>query len=127
MRGRCRRRRARAECFAAAPGGEKIDVRVGPADDTLAALAGQVFDLVFIDADKAGYLGYVEQILETGLLRDGGVICVDNTLMQGQPWARRVDRQRRRDRGVQPAIADDPRVEQVLIPLRDGLTLIRRV
>ena len=115
------------ECFAAAPGGEKIDVRVAPADDTLAALAGQVFDLVFIDADKAGYLGYVERILETGLLRDGGVICVDNTLMQGQPWAGESTANGDAITAFNAAIADDPRVEQVLIPLRDGLTLIRRV
>jgi predicted O-methyltransferase YrrM len=74
------------ECFAAAPGGEKIDVRVAPAGDTLAALAGQVFDLVFVDADKAGYLGYVRTLLDTGLLATGGLICVDNTLLQGEPY-----------------------------------------
>jgi caffeoyl-CoA O-methyltransferase len=115
------------ECFAVAPGGEKIDVRVAPADATLTALAGQVFDLVFIDADKAGYLGYVEQILDLGLLRDGGVICVDNTLMQGQPWAGASTANGDAIAAFNMAVADDSRVEQVLIPLRDGLTLIRRV
>lgn len=115
------------ECFAAAAGGEKIDVRVGPARETLAALAGECFDLVFIDADKAGYLGYVDQVLETELLRPGGAICVDNTLMQGQPWSGEPTANGVAIAAFNAAIADDPRVEQVLLPLRDGLTLIRRV
>jgi caffeoyl-CoA O-methyltransferase len=114
-------------CFAASPAGARIDVRVGPAGQTLAALSGEAFDLVFIDADKAGYLGYVDTVLETGLLAEGGTICVDNTLMQGQPWT--AGEQPPNGRAIaafNEAIAGDPRVEQVLVPLRDGVTLIRR-
>jgi caffeoyl-CoA O-methyltransferase len=118
------------ECFAESPCGHRIAVRVGPALDTLAQLAGERtrFDLVFIDADKAGYLGYVEVLLSADLLTPHGVIAVDNTLMQGQPWLGRQES----DNGAAIAdfnrrVADDPRVEQVLLPLRDGLTLIRRV
>jgi len=119
-----------AGCFNESANGHKVVVKVGPAQRTLVELSesGQRFGLVFIDADKAGYLGYLTTVLETGLLEPHGLICVDNTLMQGQPWmpgeptangAAITDFNR--------AVAADPRVEQVIIPLRDGLTLIRPV
>ncbi|HEY0934417.1 MAG TPA: class I SAM-dependent methyltransferase, partial [Trebonia sp.] len=75
-------------CFRESASGRKITVKVGPAQRALAELAqaGQRFDLVFIDADKAGYLDYLTTVLEGGLLEPHGLICVDNTLMQGQPW-----------------------------------------
>ena len=117
-------------CFDESPCGKRISVRVGPARSTLEALAvaDERFDLVFVDADKAGYTDYVDAVLDTGLLAVDGLIAVDNTLMQGQPYlpgapsanGAAIARFNR-------AVADDPRVEQVLIPLRDGLTLIRRV
>jgi caffeoyl-CoA O-methyltransferase len=116
-------------CFSESPSGHKIAVRVAPAQLTLERLAdgGETFDLVFVDADKPGYLGYFNQVLDTGLLAPTGVICVDNTLMQGVPYASGEST----PNGVaiaafNQAVADDPRVEQVLLPLRDGLTLIRR-
>ncbi len=123
------------ECFAEAPHGSRIDVRVGPAGETLATLAEQrrAFDLVFLDADKPGYAGYLQALLDGDLLAPGGLLAVDNTLLQGQPWTA----------GATPTgaattagaaitafnrqVAADPRVEQVLVPLRDGITLIRRV
>jgi caffeoyl-CoA O-methyltransferase len=117
-------------CFRDSPDGGKITVRVGPALATLAELAaaGAVFDLVFIDADKAGYLGYLNALLDHGLVAAHGLICLDNTLMQGQPW--RDGEPTANGRAVaafNQAVAADPRVEQVIIPLRDGLTLIREV
>jgi caffeoyl-CoA O-methyltransferase len=92
------------------------------------AANGEVFDLVFIDADKAGYIDYLDLLLSTGLLAPNGLICADNTLMQGQPYLSGTATAN----GVaiakfNQALVDDPRVEQVLLPLRDGLTLIRRV
>lgn len=120
-------------CFRDTPCGDRIEVRVGPAMATLAALdaAGEVFDLVFLDADKAGYLDYVRFVLDSGLLAPHGVICVDNTLMQGQPWtsgpAGPATPNGRAIAAFNAAIAAEPRVEQVLLPLRDGITLIRRV
>ena len=117
-------------CFAGSPDGHKIIVRVGPARRTLDALAtgGEVFDLVFIDADKAGYPDYLNAVLDLGLLTEHGLICVDNTLMQGLPW---TSAERTANAAAitafNAAVAADPRVEQVLIPLRDGLTLIRPV
>ncbi len=98
--------------------------------DTLAQLAGErtPFDLVFIDADKAGYRGYLEVLLSADLLTPHGVIAVDNTLMQGQPWlAGGKTENGAAIADFNRAVADDPRVEQVVLPLRDGLTLIRRV
>ena len=76
------------QAFDASPAGPRIEVRVGPAATTLHELAdaGESFDLIFIDADKAGYRGYVETILAARLLGPRGVLCIDNTLMQGQPW-----------------------------------------
>ncbi len=118
------------EAFAESPAGDRIDLRVGAASATLAGLAaaGEAFDLVFVDADKGGYLGYVGTLLDDGLLADGGLICVDNTLLQGEPYLPAP----RSENGDAIAefnrwVAADEWVEQVLIPIRDGLTLIRRV
>lgn len=116
-------------CFRESPSGHKIAVRLAPAQVTLEQLAaaGEAFDMVFVDADKAGYLGYVNQVLDGDLLAPHGAICVDNTLMQGLPYLPGEST----PNGVaiaafNQAVADDPRVEQVLLPVRDGLTLIRR-
>lgn len=110
--------------------GDKIVVEVGPASATLQRLSGQgeMYDLVFIDADKAGYVDYFAALLDGDLLGAQALICVDNTLMQGQPWTAGEPTAN----GIAIAqfnqtVAADPRVEQVIIPLRDGLTLIRRV
>ncbi len=72
------------------PGGGRIRVEVGPALDTLRRLAdaGEVFDLVFVDADKTGYAAYVDLLLDTGLLAEDGLLALDNTLLQGEPWGR---------------------------------------
>jgi caffeoyl-CoA O-methyltransferase len=118
------------QCFSESPSGHKILVKVAPALLTLKQLAAahEMFDLVFIDADKAGYIDYLNILLETDLLVPNGLICVDNTLMQGQPYLSGESTAN----GVAIAtfnqtVGDDLRVEQVLLPLRDGLTLIRRV
>ncbi|HEY0718299.1 MAG TPA: class I SAM-dependent methyltransferase [Streptosporangiaceae bacterium] len=116
------------QCFRDAPDGSKITVRVGPALATLGELAaaGEPFDLVFIDADKAGYVSYLAALLDQGLLAPHGLICVDNTLMQGQPWLPgEPTANGHAVAAFNRAVAADPRVEQVILPLRDGLTLIR--
>jgi caffeoyl-CoA O-methyltransferase len=118
------------KCFSESPSGHKILVKVAPALLTLKQLAAanETFGLVFIDADKAGYVDYLNLLLDTDLLSHNGLICVDNTLMQGQPYLSGESTAN----GVAIAtfnqtVVDDPRVEQVMLPLRDGLTLIRRV
>jgi caffeoyl-CoA O-methyltransferase len=110
-------------------------VKVAPALETLAALAaaGKTFELVFIDADKGGYIDYLNLLLETQLLAPNGLICVDNTLMQGEPYlAEAILAESMTANGAaiaafNQAVVDDPRVEQVMLSIRDGLTLIRRV
>jgi len=116
-------------CFQESPAGHKISVKVAPALATMQQLAadGEVFDLVFIDADKGGYLDYLDLLLTTGLLAPNGSIYADNTLMQGQPYVSETTPNGIAIANFNQAVADDPRVEQVLIPLRDGITLIRRV
>ena len=118
------------DCFAASPHGKKIEVKVAPAIETMKDLveAGESFDLVFIDADKGGYIDYFNMLLETDLLAPDGFICVDNTLMQGHPY---LPADKRSENGKAIAlfndyVAKDPRVEQVLIPMRDGVTIIKR-
>lgn len=113
--------------FEASPAGERIDVVVGPAADSLAALEGRRFDLVFLDADKAGYRGYLDLLLRLDLLADDGLVCVDNTLMQGHPWLGATSPNGEAIADFNRAVADNPRVEQVLVPLRDGVTLLMRV
>lgn len=118
------------DCFAVSPHGKKIEVKVGPAKETMEKLieTKKTFDLAFIDADKGGYLDYLNLLLDTNLLAPNGFICVDNTLMQGQPY---LPAEKRTDNGEAIAkfnrfVAEDPRVEQVLIPIRDGLSIIKR-
>ncbi|TCK25603.1 O-methyltransferase [Pseudonocardia endophytica] len=119
-----------AASFSASPAGRRIDVRVGPAVSTLDTLAsaGETFDLVFVDADKAGYEQYLEILLTGGLLAPNALVCVDNTLMQGEPWTTgSPSANGAAIAAFNRAVAADPRVEQVVLPVRDGLTLIRRI
>lgn len=108
------------------PAGARVDIRVGPAQETLVELRGTHFDLVFIDADKAGYLGYLHQLLDLDLLGDDALVCVDNTLMQGEPWRGAESPNGRAIEEFNRAVAEDPRFEQVLLPVRDGVTLLMR-
>jgi caffeoyl-CoA O-methyltransferase len=118
------------QCFNDTSVGHKISIFVAPAIDTMRDLAatGKIFDLVFIDADKAGYIDYLDLLLDSGLLAPNGLICADNTLMQGQPYLSGVTTPNGESIALfNQRLIDDSRVEQVLLPLRDGLTLIRRI
>ncbi len=115
--------------FDRSPHGAKIRIEIGPALESLARLrdAGERFDFVFIDADKGNYGAYLDLIVGSELLTADGLLCVDNTLMQGQPYLSEA----RTPNGEAIAafnrrVANDPRIENVLVPIRDGLTLIRR-
>lgn len=108
--------------FERSPHGGKIEVREGPALDTIAALEGP-FDFVFIDADKGNYTNYYEAALP--LLSPNGVIAVDNVLWSG----RVLDPQGDDDRAIvefNRHVAADERVSQVILTVRDGVMLIRR-
>lgn len=116
--------------FASSPHHSRIRVEVGPAMDSLRNMSStsEPFDLIFIDADKAGYLGYLDAIAERSLLAPGGLVCVDNTLMQGMPYS--SDEPTVNGQAIaafNKALANDSRFEQVLLPIRDGITLIRQV
>jgi caffeoyl-CoA O-methyltransferase len=105
---------------------DQIDLRIGPAARTLAGLpAGTSFDYAFIDADKTGYVEYWDLIVP--MIRPGGLILVDNTLSQGRVVDLRIQDDAvqgiRRFNGHARA---DSRVELVLLPIGDGLTLARK-
>jgi len=108
---------------------DKIDLRIAPALDTLAALFadGQsgTFDFAFIDADKPAYDGYYERCLE--LLRPNGLIAIDNVLWSGKVADPTVDDESTVAlRKLNAKVADDPRVEACLLTVGDGVLLVRK-
>jgi caffeoyl-CoA O-methyltransferase len=106
--------------------GDRIEVRTGPAADRLGELAGgDPIDLVFLDADKPGYVGYYETLLP--LVRPGGLIVADNVLYSGAV----LDDRARDDnvvalRAYNDHLAADPRVDVVMVNVADGLSLARK-
>ena len=131
LRARRRRRRVRPGVLRrVAPAGRRIDVRVGPAlDDAGRAGRGGRVVRPGLHRRRQGRLRATTSTpcSTAACSRRHGLICVDNTLMQGQPWRPRpTDRQRRRDRGVQRGGRRRPAGRAGALPLRDGLTLIRR-
>ena len=109
--------------------GERIDLRLAPALETLDGLIadGQAgsFDLAFIDADKENYGEYVERVLN--LLRPGGLMLVDNVLWDGAVAdPERQDADTKAIRALNSALHHDPRVTLSLVPVGDGLTLARK-
>jgi len=104
----------------------RIELHIGPAADTLAALPLEpAFDLAFIDADKGGYPVYYEEILKR--LRPGGLILVDNVLWFGRVADPAADDEATRHiRAFNAKVAADPRVEAVMLPVGDGLTVVRK-
>ena len=104
----------------------KIDLRIGPAIDTLRALPpDEQFDLAFIDADKPSYAAYFDEIIPR--LRQNGLLLVDNVLWGGSV----VDPQEGDEnalaiRAFNDKVAADPRVESVILPISDGITVARK-
>jgi caffeoyl-CoA O-methyltransferase len=111
--------------------GYKIGVELKPALETLDQLIADkaTFDFVFIDAAKQEYVDYYEKLVGTDLLEPGGYICVDNTLFKGEVYLPESEQSitAQAIAHFNQVVADDPRTEQVLLPIRDGLTLIRRL
>ncbi len=110
--------------FSRSPHGRKIKLRFGPALKTLADLpASAKFDFVFLDADKENYVNYYETVLPR--LRPGGLIVADNVLWSGRVLAPK----KKTDRAIvafNKHVHRDPRVECVMLPVRDGVSLIRK-
>jgi caffeoyl-CoA O-methyltransferase len=108
--------------FALAPWGSKIDLRLGDARETLRGIDGPI-DFAFIDADKPGYVDYWEALVPK--VRPGGLLVADNVLWSG----RVLDPRKESDRALaafNAHVHDDGRVDAIMLPVRDGLTVARR-
>ena len=112
--------------FNESPYGHRITLHIGNAVDIIPSLGDEPWDMIFIDANKRSYIDYYRMLLPC--LRPGGYILADNTLWDGKV----TDPQHNHDaqtRGIMEfndLIASDPAVERVILPLRDGLTIIRK-
>ncbi|NEK59085.1 O-methyltransferase [Geodermatophilus sabuli] len=104
--------------------GDRVELLLGDAHETLRGLpADPTFDLAFVDADKTGYADYVEQLYPR--MAANGVVLLDNTLRNGEVLDPRDD-DARSVAELNRALAADPRWETVLLPLADGLTVLRK-
>lgn len=113
--------------LALSPLGEKVQLVIGDAMEWLAAQSADLlYDLVFIDADKREYSAYLDAVLP--LVRPGGWILADNTLWDGHiiEEAYDKDKQTLALRAFNDKVAQDERLDKVILPLRDGLTIIRK-
>jgi len=109
--------------FARSPIGKKIEIRMGPALDTMRHLKGP-FDLIFIDADKINYVNYYRRALD--LLSPQGVILIDNVLWDGEVLKHPApDENTAAIQELNRVVATDPRVTAVLVTIRDGVLVIR--
>ena len=108
------------------PIGDRIELRIGDAKEICASMR-DTYDLVFIDADKREYCAYLDLVYP--LVPVGGFILADNTLWDGHiiDPAYDKDKQTLGLRAFNDKLKEDNRFEQVILPLRDGLTLIRKI
>jgi predicted O-methyltransferase YrrM len=105
----------------------KIDYRLGNALDIIPTIDGN-FDMVFIDADKANYIKYYEIVVER--VNPGGIILADNVLWSGKilvEEGKKIDKDTQVILDYNLMVQNDPRVENVLLPIRDGLMLARKL
>lgn len=109
--------------FARSPFGERISIAMGPALETIAGLEGSL-DLVFLDADKENYPQYYEAVFPK--VRSGGLIVVDNCLWSGSVLAPKAESDEAIAR-LNSRVAGDSRVENVILTVRDGINLIRKI
>jgi caffeoyl-CoA O-methyltransferase len=110
--------------FDASPFGRSIDYRIGDARLIIPSMA-ETFDLVFIDADKESCLMYYDMIIDN--VQPGGVILVDNVLWSGKVIQEKQDKDTRAIVEFNRKIQQDRRVENVLLPVRDGIMMIRKL
>jgi caffeoyl-CoA O-methyltransferase len=105
---------------------DRIELRIAPAIETLRALpAGEPIDLVFIDADKPGYVSYWEELVPR--VRPGGLLLADNVLWSGEiANPERTDQNTEALRAFNDRVAADGRVEAAVLPAFDGLTIARK-
>ena len=115
-----------AKYFARSPHGSKIRQHIGSALD-LAPRLGEQYDLIFIDGDKREYTAYYEMLFEHNLVHSGSFILADNILWYGKvvEEVARHDKQTAEIIAFNDHIRHDSRVENIILPLRDGINLIR--
>ncbi|MCL2561872.1 MAG: O-methyltransferase [Rikenellaceae bacterium] len=118
-----------ASFFTRSPHRDKIRPHIGSALDIVPALLapGEAFDLIFIDGDKREYPDYYRMAMDVGLVRQGSIILADNTLWSGkvvQPVAH-GDIHTQKILEFNAMVRADDRVESLLLPMRDGLSVIR--
>ena len=110
--------------FAKSPVGDSITLHIGDCNEILPRINKQ-FDLVFIDANKRQYVDYFNLVIDH--VKPGGFIIADNTLWDGKVvdlHGKKMDDQTRGILQFNDLVANDPRVETVIVPLRDGLTIL---
>ena len=108
------------------PYNEKIKLHIGDAKDKILDLDCK-FDLIFLDADKKEYPDYYELVLSK--LKSGGFLLVDNTLWNDKVLSEEVNKKDKQTRSIMSfnkALMADNRIEKVILPIRDGLTIIRK-
>jgi caffeoyl-CoA O-methyltransferase len=110
--------------FASAGVAELIDLRIGKAQDIIPTLEGP-FDLVFIDADKERYCLYYDLVIDK--INSGGIILADNVLWSGKVLDEIPDKDTKAILDFNRKVNSDPRVENVLLPIRDGIMLARKL
>ena len=116
-----------SEFFARSPHGAKIRRHTGSALDVVPGL-GECYDLVFIDGDKREYPDYYRMLMEGGLVHSGSYILADNILWYGKVTEQNIKPSDLQTRGIvefNQMVREDDRVENVIIPIRDGINLIR--
>jgi caffeoyl-CoA O-methyltransferase len=113
------------EAWAKAGVADRIELRIGPALDTLRAMPGEPhIDLAFLDADKANYIAYWEELVPR--MREGGLIVVDNVFMHGGVQDLAATGSAAAIRAFNDHVSADARMESVMLTVADGLTLSRR-
>lgn len=103
---------------------DKIDYRIGDAKEIIPVLEGPL-DLVFIDADKAGYASYYDLVIDK--LSVGGFILADNVLWSGKVLDEKPDKDTRSILEFNKKVCEDSRVEHILMPIRDGIMVLRKI
>jgi len=109
--------------FSRSPHGSKISIQLAPALETLSNL-NQTFDLAFLDADKENYVEYYQAIIPK--LKSNGLLVIDNCLWSGKV----IEPEAETDKAINnlnQLIVTDPRVENVILTVRDGINLVRKV
>jgi caffeoyl-CoA O-methyltransferase len=104
--------------------GKKIKLHLGEAEAVLAGLEEKVFDIVFIDADKKNNYTYFNAVFDK--VRSGGLIIIDNVLWKGKVYGEENDADTQGIRKLNDQISTDNRVEKLILPVRDGILIIRK-